>query len=72
MLGNAQIARITPAQVRVWQARLRDEGLAAASMRQARQVLSAALDVAAARMYGPHNPARGQTETVRALVQAHR
>jgi integrase len=44
--AQAQISKITPAQVRLWQARLRDEGLSAASVRQARQVLHAALAVA--------------------------
>jgi integrase len=44
--GSTQLARITPATVRSWQTQLRDEGLSAASIRQARQVLSAALEVA--------------------------
>ena len=55
--GNTQLARISPAAVRIWQTRLRDEGLSAASVRQARQVLSAALDVAAADRLIVKNPA---------------
>ncbi|HUP15628.1 MAG TPA: site-specific integrase [Acidimicrobiia bacterium] len=55
--GGEQLAKITPAQVRVWQTRLRDEGLSAASIRQARQVLSAALDMAVADGLIVRNPA---------------
>lgn len=55
--GDTELARITPAAVRKWQARLRDEGLSAASIRQARQVLSAALDVAVADGLIVRNPA---------------
>jgi len=55
--GNAQLAKITSAQVRVWQARLRDDGLSAASVRQTRQVLSAAFDVAVADGLIVRNPA---------------
>lgn len=55
--GTTQLARITPAAVRSWQTRLRDEGLSAASIRQARQVLSAALEVAVADGLIVRNPA---------------
>lgn len=55
--GSTQLARITPAAVRSWQTRLRDEGLSAASIRQARQVLSAALEVAVADGLIVRNPA---------------
>ena len=55
--GNTKLARITPAAVRKWQTRLRDKGLSAASVRQARQVLSAALDVAVADGLIVRNPA---------------
>jgi integrase len=55
--GNTQLAKINPAMVRVWQTRLRDDGLSAASVRQARQVLSAALDVAVADGLIVRNPA---------------
>lgn len=55
--GKAQLARITPAAIRTWQTRLRDEGLSAASIRQARQVLSAALDMAVADGLIIRNPA---------------
>ena len=44
--GSVPIARITPAEVRAWMADLRAEGLSAASVRQARQVVHAALEVA--------------------------
>lgn len=55
--GSTRLAGITPAAVRAWQTRLRDEGLSAASIRQARQVLSAALDVAVADGLIVRNPA---------------
>lgn len=55
--GSTQLARITPAAVRSWQTQLRDEGLSAASIRQARQVLSAALEVAVADGLIVRNPA---------------
>jgi integrase len=55
--GDFQLAKISPAQVRVWQTRLRAEGLSAASVRQARQVLSAALEVAVADGLIVRNPA---------------
>ena len=44
--GSVPIVRITPAEVRAWMADLRAEGLSAASVRQARQVVHAALEVA--------------------------
>ncbi len=44
--GPVPIARITPAEVRAWMADLRANGLSASSIRQARQVVHAALEVA--------------------------
>jgi integrase len=55
--GSSQLARITSAAIRTWQNHLRDEGLSSASIRQARQVLSAALDVAMADGLIVRNPA---------------
>ena len=55
--GSTPLARITPAAVRSWQTQLRDEGLSAASIRQARQVLSAALEVAVTDGLIVRNPA---------------
>jgi integrase len=45
-LGPTPISRITPALVRSWVTELRESGLSAASVRQARQVLQAALETA--------------------------
>ena len=44
--GAVRISRITPADVRSWMTELRASGLSAASVRQARQILGAALEVA--------------------------
>jgi integrase len=44
--GSTLISRITPAVVRSWVTELRATGLSAASVRQARQILHAALEVA--------------------------
>jgi integrase len=57
VFGNTQLAKISPAMVRLWQTRLRDDGLSPASVRQARQVLSAALEVAVVDGLIARNPA---------------
>ena len=44
--GPVSISRISPAAVRSWLSELRDGGLSAASVRQARQLLHASLEVA--------------------------
>jgi hypothetical protein len=44
--GVVPISRITPGAVRSWVTELRASGLSAASVRQARQILHAALEVA--------------------------
>lgn len=46
--GPVSLSKISSAEVRAWLADLRDGGLSAASVRQARQILHAALEVAVA------------------------
>ena len=54
--GPMPIARITPGEVRAWITDMSDEGLSAARIRQARQVLHAALEVAVADGLLARNP----------------
>ncbi|MCH8993084.1 MAG: site-specific integrase [Acidobacteria bacterium] len=54
--GPMPIARITPGEVRAWLTDMTDEGLSAARVRQARQVLHASLEVAVADGLLARNP----------------
>lgn len=58
VFGNTPIAKITPALVRRWQMGMQEKGLSAASIVQARRVLSAALEVAVNDGRIPRNPIR--------------
>jgi hypothetical protein len=51
--GAFPLAKITPAEVRAWHTGMLDEGLSPARVRQARQVLHAALEQAVATGWSP-------------------
>lgn len=57
--GKKHLAKIDTRAVRLWQQRLREKNLSAASIRQARQVLSASLEQAVQERLIPHNPVEG-------------
>lgn len=57
--GGAELRRITTPVVREWIAQMVAEGLSGARIRQARQVLSAALEVAVSDGLIPSNPCNG-------------
>ncbi len=64
--GEHQIRQVTPAAVRAWMARMAEEGLSAARIRQARQVVHEMFEVAVADGLVAGNPtARVKAPTVR-------